>query len=395
MRRMKVNYLFTRWIFLLFISGCVKEGHNFQYSGQLLYPTAEINIFTEPYLENDQLSFAYHSTDTGQLDHVFNFDILHNLTEKKLQINTPGSFVLQSILKTSSGQYLGACIDKSKTQLEYVVVLFDKNLNPIRDLIIKDSLLSIGIFKSLKNGDYILQYTSVKFKGFGLVCFDKDLGFKWQKRIQPGFTASFTPSDISITDNNIHVLSKFNDGNYFVSTIDLQGNITGSTLPSSGNISAEKICGTPNGFFTFGYFLRADKRQSIFIHRYDITSKLIESKILETDGFSYGDVYFFYFVSDVLLLNNAFYFTVNVNNLTTLNEKVTQVKLVKLHSDLNIEWVKMLDSKRKVDSKGFLAGSDYLLTEGQNLVNVGVSIWNGLQGLSIIKSDLEGNIINQ
>jgi hypothetical protein len=377
-------------LFLLF--GCKDESHNFQYSARLLYPNNYISVFSEPYLENNQLSFAYRSEDTGQLNHVFNFDIHHNLTERKTPINTPGSFTLQSLLKTSSGNYLGACIDKSNMHFEYVVVQFDKNLNPIRDLIIRDSVKSLGLFKLLKNGDYIIQYRSLNFNGFGLVCFDKDLGLKWQKRFQSGVAESYTPSQISISDKFIHVLSKFNDGNYFVSTIDFQGELMGTSLPSSGNISAEKICGTPDGFSVFGHFIRADKRQSMFIHKYDLSSNLIESKVLETNGFSYGDVYFFYFVSDILHTNNAFYFTVNVNNLTTLNEKVTQVKLVKLQSDLNIEWVKMLDSKRKVDSKGFLAGSDYLLLDGESFVNIGKSIWNNVEGLSIIKVDIEGNI---
>jgi len=390
---MKIANGILFFLFLFLLSGCAKEVHDFQYSGNIFYPTNQISLFSKPHLENKQLSFAYKLTDTGQLDHVFNFDILHNLTEKKIGINTPGSFTLQSVLKTSSGHYLGACIDKSNSQPEYVVVQFDKNLNPIRDLRIKDSLLKFGIFKPLNNGDFILQYQSVKFKGFGLVCFDKDLGFKWQKRIQPGVSDSYDPIDISVSDKFIHVLSRFKDGNFVVSSLDLHGNLIGNTLPSNSTVSAEKICATEDGFYVFGYFLRADKRQSIFVQHFDLASNVMDSKVLETEGFSYGDVFFFYFVSDILHTNNAFYFTVNVNNLTTLNEKVTQVKLVKFQSNLTIEWVKMLDSKRKVDSKGFLAGSDYLLTDGQNLVNVGVSILNGLQGLSILKTDLDGKIV--
>lgn len=381
------------WIIVFLLPACIKESHNFHYSGQVFYPFKDITMFSEPYLENNQLSFAYTDVDTGQLHHVLNLNINHHLTDRKNAINTPGSYVLQSMLKTSSGNYLGACIDKSNSPYEYVVVQFDKNLNPIHDLVIRDSLLGLGIFKPLKNGDFILQYSCVKLNGFGLICFDKDLGIKWQKKISSITTNSSKPVDINVSENYIHVLSKLSDGNYFVTTLDHHGNKKGTSLLSNSTIVAEKVCGTSDGFIAIGHFVRADKRQSIFVHRYDLSSNLIESKIIETTGFSYGDVYSFNFVSDIIMTNISFYFAINVNNLTTLNEKISQVKLVKLQSNLTIEWVKMLDPKRKVNSNGILAASNYLLMQEDYLINVGKSIWNGMEGISIVSTDLDGNIL--
>lgn len=389
---LKIQILFV--VVAIGISACKKNGETNKGSGicflplpKTIYQKNEMMLSSQI---NNNIRLGNYIYETGFVDQIFSYSI----PDKKLVIQKTPAMVdsnyINGLVGIESDNFIGISSDITK-QFTFngrqiypdKLVLLDKDLNILKQKFVGDTSIGTSHFTVLGDGKYLIIQYPLNLLSYVMVCFNDNLDILWRTSIP-----CQTIERVCYANNSVYVLEPiFNQDRYYLLyQYGMDGKYIGTKASATGNFGP-KMVKTDIGLNVFSLYNTPDKRSLLGISVYNKNMDLLQTKLLNTSSFSFSDAITFTISSPILNIGNNFYFTVGVDNYSSLTQTILETKLVKVNSKLEIEWAKTLDENRKTYDVG------YLESNGTRIVNIGKSIWNGIEGLSFIQTDMDGNIV--
>jgi hypothetical protein len=161
----------------------------------------------------------------------------------------------------------------------------------------------------------------------------------------------------------------------------------------------ENIIGLADGFLFYGKLQRGDKYDLLIFNKFDKDMKLVKSKLIETKEISADPNFVFDFSSNILVSDNAYYFVGKISDPLidiTKPNKTAQAMVIKLDGQLDLVFSKSIVDKHLLADNIFLRGSStsFLMRHNDQILTISNASWREQIGISFIKTDLDGNIIN-
>ena len=393
MNKLQLIYIAAIFFLNLCLSSCQKEEINSKHTGITIYPTEtsafpldEMMILS---LRDHKITFGYWNHDSSKLKSIISFDVI----QKKLtgyNVFDSDTCHIYGSKETGINEFVGVASDYTKPSVvlppysfsffSTKLVLFDNKLNILKQNVLRDTL--IRLIKFISVGDLFFIFYSIPDGTDYMLCYDKNLDIKWTKSI-----TNINPNEIFFTNQFMYIFEIEFD-RYLLKQHDLNGNLIKSVFklfPSS--LFYPKMVRTEDDLIIFSLYNTPNERMKFSIKRYDLEMNLIETKLLSTKSFSYTDAIIFKINSNIIRSANNYYFTIAVDEFTYVNFTTTKTKLVKINSKLEIEWVKTIDEYRKYEDRG------HLVLDDNTIINIGKGLWNGMEGISVVSTDLDGNIL--
>lgn len=395
---MKILFLRFQILFILAaigISACKKNGETNKGTGVYFLPVPKTSYQKNEMMLSSQINntirLGYYSYETGFVDQIFSYSIPDKRLVNRQTPTVVDTNYIFGLVGIESDNFLGISSDtikkftyNGKQYYPDKLVILDKDLKILKQKFIGDTSSGTSHFTILGDGKYsIMQYDPVTLYSYVLVCFNDNLDILWRTSIP-----CQTIEKVCYSNNSVYVLEPIfsQDRYYLLYQYGMDGKLIGTKASATGNFGP-KMVKTDIGLNVFSLYNTPDKRSLLGISVYNNNMDLLQTKLLNTSSFSFSDAITFTISSPILNIGNNFYFTVGVDNYSSLTQTILETKLVKVNSKLEIEWAKTIDENRKTYDVG------YLESNGTRIVNIGKSIWNGLEGLSFIQTDMDGNIV--
>lgn len=394
--------------------GCKKEPLVGEQPGLVFYPSKfELNNYRVSgiALNNAEVSFAnsvslynilkvnggkdYYSTNGF---YKYNL-ITNNVTSKNIDYGDTAKLI-SGLINVNPNLYIG--FNSSKTKYTTVngliiyaltILKLDGDGNTLKELTIPEGTIHEygNHLKVLGNGNIILTTaTGSYFSKNYMICFDEDLNIKWKVNIENSmnFSDDYFIQDILIKNNAIYLLQKkisnknsyFSFDNFRVKKYDFTGNFVNASSNSVNGYEGNAIIPSDNGYLVVGAAYNSAIDYKTFISGFDLDNNLTGTKFLGPVNYkdSYNITYNSPVVSsNIIQSNNSYYFM------------TLEYQLVKLNKSFDIEWVKTIDKF----SPGYPTNDRYLINIGDKLVCIGRNNWSGLDGITFIKTDLDGKVV--
>ena len=387
---------------------CKKESKPIEHDGILYYPTAtDLNIFKHSGLSinGTKISFANGLISNNGSGYfytggIYEYNIIDQTIVDNLIDYDDTAKLINGLININPNRYLGFNLNLQKktiangdTTLEATVILLDKNFKTL-----KAKILPIGPststeihLKSLTNGDFIICAPTGKFysKNY-LFCLDENLNIKWTVKVENAsiYSDDYFIKDVLVKDNAIYLLQNkisssliYGKSDYYrVKKYDFSGNNINTSVNSAKDFKGNYLIPFENGYAVVGENYNAFTDYTTFFANYDMNNAIVTTKIL--DKIKYSKFYPIKYnspvvSSNIIECNKAFYFM------------TLEYQMVKLNSSLKIEWTKSIDNF----SAKNLTNERYLVNIGNNIVCIGKNNWRGVNGITFIKTDLDGNIV--
>lgn len=413
MRKRNLNFIILLSL-CLSLSFCKKEDHPPTQKGILFYPTKFIlNSFELSGLtvDNSSLHFTYGSSISGLFNaagrlnynadnpSVTKTDINYSDTAKIIRGLTPidqNKFVAYHV--NSTNYFIDSV---SKKWIYYLTILMlDENLNTLKEKRLSEGTVQYGKsmveidaanihFRRLSNGNFILCSAEggLWSKNY-LMCFDMDLNIKWKVIIENVGKPEedYMIKDVLVKNDGIYLLqNKINlNGtfdHYRIKKYDNEGNFVSVSDKSIQGQEGNCFLETKDGYIVTGYSFNAATQRTTFFSEFNLNNSLLSTHFLGPVNYiSFYPVKYNSPVisSNILQCNNSYYFM------------TLECNLVKVNSSFEIEWVRTID-KFVVSAPTF---DRYLVNIGDKIICVGQNNWSGVDGITFIKMDFNGNLVN-
>ncbi len=326
-------------------------------------------------------------SDTGRDAWTLNYNLLNDhLYEKKGSMGDTNKILF--LLNYNTSQYIAITSDWVKKRLGkpyYKLISMDKNFNIIKEYTFPLSGEFTISMNKLENGNIICIASNSMFY------FDSNLNLI-KRRTMTGGSGSYL---LRIGKNTINIIWLINGEKARIVQYDEDGNIKSNEFNSPpGYLFNYKNLGNriifsevDDGYIVVGNYERADKGKMLFVLHLDWDLNIIQSKLYEKTLFVKSEDEISIYQSNVIKANSSYYLVLNASN-DQWNYREKSF-LLKLNSDLNLEWKKELGK-----TKYF--GGTYIDKYNNELicVNFNYSIEFFEHLYYFFRLDLDGNMLN-
>lgn len=399
---MKIIKVSLICIFTLIYCSCNKE-NAVPYIGVYFFPIGKINSLLE-------YKYSGITNDESQISFFRNYEpyeqfpnniLMFDKTKQEVIIQDfPNSNInreIYGVVNIKPNEYLVGFVSDtsiinvgSSQYSREMLGLIDKT-GIIRKTFRTHSFSYSGLdgLKLLADGKFLAWYYSNNRTD--IYCLDKDLNLIWEKEIELGTGAAV---DDAFEKNNaiyLELHAVYTAAKYFkVIKLDQFGNQLAEYKSTPDRSGIFHIIPATVGFKVIGAIYNAAVGDNLMIASFDENCNLISTKLLANHDFeNENDIVrlnsIYYGLSNIIHLNNKYYFTLVAQNKSAVN-RIN--KFIRVSEDFEIEKNVVIEN-----SAVSFTSYRYLALCGEHFVTIGSTNWNGMDGISFIETDRDGNII--
>lgn len=333
----------------------------------------------------------------------FNYDLNSQLFTTN-NIQSIDSSIILSITPSQSGKHIAVMknyrydtIDASGNKLFRLKIGFiDDNGNVQKQASISGYPNDHTNICRLSNGNYcasFIYYNSIK-SWSDLYIWDAELNLIKKQSVDEGLRYN-NINEVACYENKIVALfrSVYQNDSLVVNEYNFAGDKLKTnviTIPIGGYF---QLLPAKSGYKVFGYFSNTANYEKFILASFDASGNLQSKKFLTNSDFSSSnEIINFKFalsydMSNIIFHNNKYYFTLLVYDKSG-NLSKTKNKFVRFNDDFEIEKLQTVETAFFNDQT-----YRYLVLFGEQFIAINATNWSGLNGLSFIKIDADGNIV--